>query len=50
MNHYEDDATTRRKDRLAIEQANKALTRFLGKNPHWSDEQWNWVFEKAVRP
>lgn len=28
----------------AIERANKALTRFLGKQPQWSIEDWNWTF------
>jgi hypothetical protein len=28
----------------AIERANKALTRFLSKQPVWSLEEWNWVF------
>lgn len=38
---------TAQNDRLAIEQANKALARFLGKSPRWSDEEWKWVFEQA---
>lgn len=29
----------------AIERANKALTRFLKKNPVWSDTEYNWVFQ-----
>lgn len=39
---------TAQSDRLAIEQANKALTRFLKKNPQWSIEDWNWVFQKEA--
>ncbi len=35
---------TAHSDRLAIEQANKALARFLSKGPQWSDEAWSWVF------
>jgi hypothetical protein len=38
---------TAQSDRLAIEQANKALARFLSKSPRWSDEQWNWIFGEA---
>ena len=42
---------TARSDCLAIEQANKALARFLSKSPVWSDEQGNWVFAaKEARP
>jgi hypothetical protein len=37
---------TAHSDRLAIEQANKALARFLGKNPRWDDQAWNWVFDQ----
>jgi hypothetical protein len=39
---------TAQSDRLAIEQANKALARFLSKNPVWSVDDWNWVFQKKV--
>ena len=34
---------TARSDADAIERANKALTRFLGKHPQWSIEDWNWT-------
>jgi hypothetical protein len=30
----------------AIERANKALVRFLGKKPRWNDQAWNWVFDQ----
>lgn len=39
---------TAQSDRLAIEQANKALTRFLSKKPVWSIEDWNWTFQKEL--
>lgn len=29
----------------AIERANKALARFMGKRPRWDDTQYNWTFE-----
>jgi len=32
----------------AIEQANKALARFLSKGPRWSDEAFNWTFQKEA--
>ena len=40
---------TAQSDRLAIEQANKALARFLSKKPVWSVEDWNWIFQKEVK-
>jgi len=40
---------TAQSDRLAIDQANKALARFLGKGPVWSDKAWNWTFARAQR-
>ena len=40
---------TAHSDRLAIEQANKALARFLSKSPVWSDAEWNWTFQKQAR-
>lgn len=35
---------TAHSDASAIEQANKALARFLRKGPRWSDEHWNWIY------
>lgn len=39
---------TAQSDRLAIEQANKALARFLARNPQWSVEDGNWTFQKEA--
>ncbi len=33
----------------AVERANKALVRFLSKNPVWSGTEYNWTFQKEAR-
>jgi hypothetical protein len=40
---------TAHSEQEAIERANKALARFVGKGPRWDDERYEWVFAQPTQ-